>query len=74
MHISSSQVLRDHDDKLRILMAQYDTKLHLFDRCEVALAGHELPWLAALTLQAGGRSSLLRSAASTRVVVSAPRE
>ena len=50
----------DHDGKLRILMAQYDTKLHLFDRCEVALAGHELPWLA-LTQKVTGRTAVLKA-------------
>jgi hypothetical protein len=34
------------DGTLRVTMSQYDTKLHMFDRVEVALEGHVAPWLA----------------------------
>ena len=50
----------DGDGKLRVLMAQYDTKLHLFDRCEVTLAGYELPWLA-LVQKVTGRTAVLKA-------------
>jgi hypothetical protein len=47
------------DGNLRVFMAQYDTKLHMADRCKVALAGHELPWLA-VAIEVKGRTAVLK--------------